>query len=411
MNVTSSYDVAIIGAGPAGTVAAANLARRGYRVAVLEREIFPRFSIGESLLPQCMAFLEEAGMLEALAAAHFQPKTGAAFLKDSRWADFDFFDKFTPGHATTYQVQRARFDKILADEAEAVGAEVHYGQEIIAVEMTNDGTVLTYTGDDGTARELRALFCLDASGFGRVLPRLLGLDRPSELPVRESIFTHVVDRIDDATFDRDKILITIHQDHPRTWFWLIPFSDGTSSLGVVGEQGFFDRYGDDDGAILRAVVAEVGALQSLLRRSEYHQPVGHITGYSTNVSALHGRNFALLGNAGEFLDPVFSSGVTIALKSASLATEVLNRQLSGQPVDWQRDYAAPLSRGVETFRQFVAAWYDGSLHDIIFATNVDPNVRRMICAVLAGYAWDETNPFVARPKRRLPVLAEVCRSL
>lgn len=138
-------------------------------------------------------------------------------------------------------------------------------------------------------------------------------------------------------------------------------------------------------------------------------PVRHIGGYAANVEKLHGPGYALLGNAGEFLDPVFSSGVTIALRSADLAVRALLRQLAGETVDWQSVYDVPLRRGIDTFRAFIERWYTGELQDIIFHPQQAPRIRRMISAILAGYAWDETNPFVADPVRRLNTLHEVCR--
>ena len=116
----------------------------------------------------------------------------------------------------------------------------------------------------------------------------------------------------------------------------------------------------------------------------------------------------MLGNAGEFLDPVFSSGVTIALKSASLAAEVLGRQLSGAKVDWESEYATPLKKGVNTFRTFVESWYGGGFQNVIFHENQQPEIRRMISSILAGYAWDESNPYVRESKRRLKALEEIC---
>ena len=128
------------------------------------------------------------------------------------------------------------------------------------------------------------------------------------------------------------------------------------------------------------------------------------------MSALHGPGFALLGNAAEFLDPVFSSGVTIAMQSASLAADAVDRQLRGESVDWQAQFDEPLRYGVETFRAFVKAWYDGSLQDIIFHVQQEPAIRRHICAVLAGYAWDRANPYTGpHTSRRLATLAELCR--
>ncbi|WP_114395608.1 NAD(P)/FAD-dependent oxidoreductase [Oleisolibacter albus] len=404
-------DVAIIGAGPAGAVAAALLIRYGHRVTVLERESFPRFSIGESLLPQSMAYLEEAGMLPAVQQAGFQHKNGAAFEADGRYFAFDFSDKLSSGWATTYQVKRAHFDKILADEAARQGADIRYGQTITSFTETADGVALGFEGQEGSG-VVRARFCLDASGFGRVLPKLLDLDRPSDWPVRQALFTHVVDHIDDRNFDRDKILITVHPQHRDVWFWLIPFADGTCSLGVVGEAELVQGVpGGEDAAKLRYWVSSVPNLSRLLAGAEWPLPIRRLTGYSAKVSRLWGGGFALLGNAGEFLDPIFSSGVTIALKSSFLAAAALDRHLRGETVDWQTAFAAPLARGIETFRHFVEAWYTGDLQDIIFhAGRAEPKIRQMICAVLAGYAWDEDNPLVARPGPRLAAIAELARA-
>jgi hypothetical protein len=402
-------DVAIIGAGPAGAVAAALLARRGYEVVVLERERFPRFAIGESLLPQCMAFLEEAGLLEAVVAAGFQRKDGAAFHRDGCDFAFDFSDKLTDGWSWTFQVPRARFDEILAEGAAQAGAEVRFAHEMLSVDLAGERPILEYCTPEGEHCRLAARFCLDASGFARKLARALSLDRASEMPLRQAVFTHVKDRMEGKRFDRNKILITVHSRHHHVWFWLIPFSEGVSSLGVVGAQEHFAGYAGDERDVLRAHVGETEPLAGLLADAEYRLPVRRISGYAAAPCQPYGPGFALLGNAAGFLDPIFSSGVTIALKSAALAARLVDRELQGGAVDWDREYARPLARGVETFRHFVLAWYDGRLQDIIFATRREARIQRMICAVLAGYAWDEANPFVMRPGGRLSALAEVCR--
>lgn len=410
MRTIERCSVAIIGAGPSGAVAAANLARADHQVVVLERETFPRFSIGESLLPQSMAFLEEAGLLAAVQAEKFQHKNGATFECDGRSTAFDFEEKSSPGWGTTFQVQRAQFDKILADGASDAGADIRYGHTIEAVTPMHEGVVLDYVDGAGRQNSMQADFCLDASGFGRVLPRLLDLHRPSDMPVRRSLFTHVADGIVDPDFDRNKILITVHPTYRDVWFWLIPFSDETSSLGVVATEEFLRNRSGSDKEILKKLVQEAENLYRVLKNADYLNPVRSVVGYSAKVSTLHGQNFALLGNAGEFLDPVFSSGVTIAMKSASLASDLVARQLSGENVDWERQFSEPLGRGVETFREFVTAWYTGELQDVIFANDRDPKVQRMICSILAGYAWDENNPYVAKP-RRLKALAELCRGM
>ncbi len=409
MGISQSCDVAIIGAGPAGAVAATILVARGYHVVVLERQEFPRFSIGESLLPQCMEVLDEAGMMDDVVSAQFQLKNGAAFDRAGSQVSFDFSEKFTSGYATAFEVQRDRFDKILADRAVRSGVEIHYRCEIVGIDLATEQPILSYNKPDGSPAQLSAKFCLDASGFGQTLAKLQNLVRPANWPIRESIFTHVVDHIDLDAFDRTKILITVHPSQHDIWFWLIPFSDGSSSLGVVAPEGALGRFGGDEQIILQGVVSETELLASLLANADYHKPCARLTAYASEVEKLYGEKYALLGNAGGFLDPVFSSGVTIALKSASLAADCLDRCFRGQKVSWEQEFSMPLKRGVETFRQFVGAWYDGRLQDIIFADGHNDQIRRMICSVLAGYAWDENNPFVAKPERRLSALAEMCR--
>jgi flavin-dependent dehydrogenase len=404
----TSVDVLIIGAGPAGAVAAALLRRQHMQVLVIEREQFPRFSIGESLLPQSMAYLEQAGMLEAVHAAGFQLKDGAAFARGAQYTAFDFRDKYSDGWSTTYQVPRARFDYILALEAQRQGAEVRFRQEAIAVDVDGARPRVTVKDLDGETYEIEAGFILDASGFGRVLPRLLRLEKPSRFPVRGAIFTHVEDRITDQDFDRNKIRVTVHADRDDVWYWLIPFSDGRSSLGVVAEEGFLARYQGAATDRLRALIEEQPALRALLGRAHWDTPARQIVGYASNVKSLWGSGYALLGNAGEFLDPIFSSGVTIAFKSAALAAAAVPRYLRGEAVDWEREFAAPLKRGVDTFRAFVESWYRGGFQRIIFHPRQPREIRRMISAILAGYAWDETNPYVRDTGRRLAALEALC---
>lgn len=405
------HQIVVVGAGPSGAIAAAILKRKGHEVLILERQRFPRFSIGESLLSHCLDFVEEAGMLDAVRAAGFQTKHGAAFAWGDRYTDFDFRETFTPSFGSTFQVQRATFDKVLADEAERQGVTIRYEEEIVAVDFSGEQPLLSMRRlADGYEYQVRCTFVLDASGYGRLLPRLLDLELPSNLPMRKALFTHIEDRIDHPDFDREKILITTHPTLRDVWFWTIPFSNGRCSLGVVGLAERFDGYPQDMDAALKQFVAETPSLTKVLGNAVWDTPVREIKGYSANVKALHGKGFALLGNAAEFLDPVFSSGVTIAMRSASMAANLLHRQLSGESVDWEQDFAIPLKRGVDTFRVYVEGWYDGSFQDVIYYPNASPEIRAMISSILAGYAWDERNPYVAEPRRRLRVLAELCAS-
>ncbi len=412
-NESLEADVVIVGAGPSGAIAAAILVNLGHSVTIIEREKFPRFSIGESLLPQSMEFIEEAGMTDAVMAGNFQFKNGAAFQRNNSQTDFNFTEKFSPGPGTTFQVRRAEFDKILADEAEKAGAKILYEQTIKNVEFENAKPTLTFTNTKDEEGKISGKFVLDASGFGRVLPRFLDLNTPSDFPPRQSVFTHIEDNISDKNYDRNKILVTVHPRHADVWLWLIPFPDGRCSLGVVAEPGYINvicaEFGDDNLKILQTIINEVPSLRKLLNHANFDMPVRTIKGYSANVKSLYGDGFALLGNAGEFLDPVFSSGVTIALKSASLSAGLLHRQLNGESIDWQAEYSDKLMVGINTFRTFVTAWYDQRFQDIIFHDSQVKEIKEMISAILAGYAWDENNPYVAESERRINVLAEICR--
>ncbi|MEX3829124.1 NAD(P)/FAD-dependent oxidoreductase [Paraburkholderia sp. BR14263] len=403
-----AVDVAIIGAGPSGAVAAALLRRAGRSVLVLERQHFPRFSIGESLLPQSMAYLEEAGMLQAVVEGGFQYKNGAHFVWRDHASTYDFRDKHSPGWGTTYQVERAKFDDLLIGCAAQQGAEVRFGHTVTGM-RAGDAPVLEVIDENQARYEVHARFVLDASGFGRVLPRLLNLEAPTGMPTRAAIFSHVRDGLPLDAFDRNKICVATHPEHRDVWFWMIPLAGGRSSVGCVADAAFLDVAEAGREALLHALIREEPTLNRLIGDAPFLMPVNRIAGYSANVERLHGPGYALLGNAGEFLDPVFSSGVTIALRSAQLAAKVLERALNGAEVNWHADYDMPLRKGIDVFRAFVERWYTGELQNIIYYPRQTPMIRRMVSAVLAGYAWDESNPFVADPVRRLNTLYEACK--
>ncbi len=420
MSLLQQTEVLIIGAGPSGSSAAALLRQKGYQVTIIEKQYFPRFSIGESLLPQSMVFLEEAGLLDTVRdhvdEYAFQFKNGAAFLRGQQRSFYNFTEKFTDGPGTTWQVRRAHFDHLLAIEAEKKGADLRFGHEVIAVDVESEQPMLTVKDEQGQQYQIQAKFLLDASGFGRILPKFLDLESPSNFPIRRAIFTHIEDGIlDDPEFDREKILITVHEKDHRAWYWLIPFADGRCSFGIVAEQDFFDHYQFDDSspetlqATFERILADEPSLSHVLQNMKFDTPVRTLVGYSANVKSLADRNYALLGNAGEFLDPVFSSGVTIALKSSSLVVPLVEKVLQGQSVNWMDEYEKPLRKGIQVFRAYVESWYEGEFQDVVFSQHQNDKIRRMIASLLAGYAWDQTNPIHKNAKQRLSTLAEYCR--
>ncbi|MGB0495707.1 MAG: NAD(P)/FAD-dependent oxidoreductase [Kangiellaceae bacterium] len=410
VNKQEFVDVLIIGAGPSGSLASSLLNKAGINVLVLEKQEFPRFSIGESLLPQLMVFLEDAGMLDVVNQANFQFKNGAAFSKNGQDSEFNFEKKFTKGPGTTFQVKRAEFDKRLADCAIEQGVPIRFKNEVLEIKELESGYQLKVKNDKDEDCQITCNFILDASGFGRVLPRLLDLELPSNFPMRESIFCHIQDNISSTDYDRNKILICVNPLDQEVWYWLIPFSDGTSSIGVVAKPEYLSKIAGDAKEKLFTCIEQEPKLKKLLANAKPINQIQEIKGYSSNVKSLHGKNFALLGNAGEFLDPVFSSGVTIAFKSASLAATLLIKQKSESNICWETEYAKPLMKGVNTFRKFVEAWYDGRLQDIIFYQRSENEVKEMISSILAGYAWDDENPYVSKSERRLDALAKICKA-
>ncbi|MBV7433618.1 tryptophan 7-halogenase [Cardiobacteriaceae bacterium TAE3-ERU3] len=403
-------DILIIGAGPAGAVAAALLVRQGWSVMVLERAHFPRFVIGESLLPAMMSVLDAAGLGEAVRRAGFQRKYGAFFTWREHAARIDFRDNASGENGDIFEVKRAEFDQLLIDGAVAQGAEVRYGQSVTGFVEDENGAELSVRDEaSGEAYTLNARFVLDASGYGRVLARLLDLETPSSLPPRKVFATHLRDHISATDYDRNMITIATLANARDRWMWLIPFSDGTASIGVIGRPEQMDD--SDPLAQLQGAVAEVPFLQRILSDAEWDigVPVRAFSHFSASVKTLYGKRFALLGNAAEFLDPVFSSGVTIALHSAQLAANLVDRELRGEPTDWQREFADEVLYGVRVFQTYVQAWYDGRFQDVIYSSHDNPSMKRYISAILAGYAWDRRNPFVCEPERRLNMISDVVR--
>ena len=408
MKKNDDFDILIIGAGPAGSVAASNLCRYGYRVLIIEKTIFPRFMIGESLLPQCMDILQESELLDSVHQQNFQKKNGAIFFRGNESQVFEFAEQHTKGWNYTYQVPRAHFDQVLAEGAVKKGAKIYYNHSVVAVDFSSQNPKITIEAPDGTQSMINSRFVLDASGSGGVLPRLLKLDAPTDFPVRESLFSHVSGFRRDGIIDTEKIWVCIHPEDDQVWLWIIPFSNDIVSCGIVGKPDFFENLPQDKEEQMRLILGAEKNLQTRIDDIQFNFPPKSVRAYARNVTTTFGDNFALLGNSAGFLDPVFSSGVTIALKSASLASKILHRQFSGDQVNWKIEFEDKLRNGIDTFKTYVNAWYDGSFQKIIFLGNKPQDIKSKICSILAGYVWDKTNPYVEHHERRLQVLSKLC---
>jgi flavin-dependent dehydrogenase len=398
-------DVLVIGAGPSGTIAASIVHKAGYSVRIVEKLQFPRFVIGESLLPRCMEALEEAGFLEAVKEKGFQEKFGAKFVKNGKICDYFFADQFTEGWSWTWQVPRADFDKTLADTVEKMGVPVHYQTTVTGIQFNGSDSITTVEDAQGNKSEIEARFIIDGSGYGRVIPRLFNLDRPSNLPPRKALFAHTVDVNRSKADEPNRITIVTHK--PGVWVWVIPFSNGITSLGFVGHPEFFEDFSGDDEAKFRAIIAAEPYLAERFNNVQLVFGTRTLESWSSTTDKFYGDGFVLTGNVTEFLDPIFSSGVTLASVSSQCAAHLVIRKLKGETIDWETEYMQPVMQGVNTFRSYVMAWYEGTLDTIFFAQQQVPEIKNMICSVLAGYVWDLKNPYVKDHTHALQRLARL----
>ncbi len=405
MRDMTDFDVVIIGAGPSGSVAGAKLIQEGYSVLILEKMIFPRFVIGESLLPQSMDYLEKTKLLPSVERCSFQVKTGVTFYHNEQICEFLFKERFTEGWDYTYQVKRADFDKCLIDEVERMGADVRFACEVTEVNIKGNEKSVSYKTESEDKITVTCDFVIDASGYGRVLPRLFDLEKSATSVPRGSIFTHVTDnnRTEKASEN-----IFVHAFRENTaWIWSIPFSDNTTSVGIVGDVDFINECALNNGELFLDLVKKFPGLEGRFEQTDVLFDPRKILNYSISVKSMHGEGFVLCGNSTEFLDPVFSSGVTLAIASGYEAAVLVDRELKGETVDWETEYAKKMKEGIEVFRSYVDAWYNGNLHTIFFVENGNEDFKKQICSVLAGYVWDTKNPFVKKHKTLLTTLAKV----
>ena len=398
-------DVLVIGAGPSGTVAASIINKAGYSVKIVEKLQFPRFVIGESLLPRCMEALTEAGFVDAVKEKKFQEKFGAKFVKNGKICDYFFADQFTPGWSWTWQVPRGEFDKTLADTVEKMGVPVCYQTTVTGIVFNGSNSITTVEDVDGNKTEIAARFIVDGSGYGRVIPKLFNMERPSNLPPRKALFTHTVDIKRAMSDEPNRITIVVHK--PGVWVWIIPFSSGITSLGFVGDPAFFKDFAGDNNEQLRAIIATEPYLSERFKDAEFVFDARVLESWSATTDKFYGDGFVLTGNVTEFLDPVFSSGVTLATVSSQLAANLVVRKLKGENFDWDELYTQPMMQGINTFRSYVMAWYDGTLDTIFFADKPNLEIKNMICSVLAGYVWDLDNPYVKNHDTALTKLARL----
>ncbi|MFN7942885.1 MAG: NAD(P)/FAD-dependent oxidoreductase [Thermoanaerobaculia bacterium] len=381
------FDVVIAGGGPSGAAAAIALAQAGRRVVLLERERFPRFHIGESLLATCVGAFRELGLEERVRSADFPVKWGALLLthdgRAGRSVDFSLSREVaTP---QTWQVERARLDQMLLERAREAGAEVREGWRVADCTLNPDGVVVDAADEAGARTQIRAAALVDASGRVGLLAKKLDLRRLEPGLMNVAIYSHYRGVPRPQGRQAGDIRIVSRAD--AGWFWLIPIGPELVSVGVVMPRELYQRLerGSPE-AMLSSLIADTPAVAELMTVAERVWPVRVERDFSYDTRSYAGDRWLMVGDAGSFLDPVFSSGVAIALESGVEAARELDRALG------RGDLSAAAFRGFDrrqkaryrVFRRFVVGFYSREFRDLFFQSAPPPIIFRAVVTILAG---------------------------
>lgn len=386
MTQSNSPEVLVVGGGPAGSTAAATLAMNGRRVVLLEKEKFPRYHVGESLMPFCYFTLERIGVLDKIKSAGFPKKYSVQFVRETGAVSqpFYFFQHYDHPSAQTWQVWRSEFDQILLDNARAKGVEVI--EEITAREwVMAEGAVVGLRAIDkqGESREFRAPMTIDATGRDGLTQVRHGWRQRDPALNKIAIWTYYQGAQRDPGLDEGATTVAYLPE--KGWFWYIPLTNDVVSVGIVAESQYLYRATRDPAEIFEREIENNRWIKEHLapgkRRDEFR-----VTGeFSYRARHCARDGLVLAGDAFAFLDPVFSSGVFLALRSGELAGEAVDRALSTGDYRAAQfaDYGRELCRGIEAMRQLVYAFYD---HGFSFKRLIQkhPHVRGRLTDCLIG---------------------------
>ncbi|OIJ88236.1 NAD(P)/FAD-dependent oxidoreductase [Streptomyces colonosanans] len=421
------YDVVIVGGGPAGSSAAAYLAKAGLSVAVFESENFPRPHVGESLVPATTRVLLETGVMDKIEAAGFPRKYGAAWTSSQSRnvtaaqasklthelgaADILFSERDQPGvdRDYTFHVDRSQFDLILLKHAESLGAKVFQGIRALRVDF-DDPAKVTLTCRVGSSEvDVTAKMIIDASGRQTMLGRQLGLKEAD--PVFNQYAIHAwfdgLDRSAVANTPEKVDYIYVHfLPISDTWVWQIPITDTVTSVGVVTQKHRFAEANMDRDKFFWSFVESRPDLYEALKKTEQVTPFKVEGDYSYAMRQICGDRYVLLGDAARFVDPIFSSGVSVALNSARLACRDIVAAAEDDDFSQARfaTYEKQIRNGTRNWYEFISVYYR---LNILFTTFVqDPRYRLDIIRLLQGDLYDEEEPEVLRVMRETVTAVE-----
>ncbi len=358
----SEYDCIVVGGGPAGATAATILAQHGRKVLVLERGAFPRHHVGESLMPQTHATFERLGMLEKLKASNFPVKESVQFVTPSGKESQPFFftDRDPAEHSKTWQVKRDVFDRMMLDNAADHGAEVRYNVRVKKVLFAGDRAIGVQAVIDGETQDIIAKVVVDATGQTALLSRQLDLRYPDDKLKNAAIYSYFKGAHRDEGRNAGATII-IHMPDRKGWFWYIPLPDDMTSVGVVAPPSYLcSGRGDDPAATLEEEIEQCDAIR---KRVEGATRVGNAfvtSDFSYRSRKVAGNGWVLVGDAFGFLDPVYSSGVFLALVSGEWAADAIHDALDADDVSADRlgRFGPRFMAGMQLLRQLVYAFYD-----------------------------------------------------
>lgn len=393
------WDVVIIGGGPAGATAATFLAQAGRRVLVLEKSKFPRFHIGESLLPYNRGLFEEMGVWPKIRQAGFMLKRGAQFWmgNGSRHTRLDFSRGAFTEFPESLQVERAKFDQILLDHARSCGAEVREECLVLEHRVLDDRVRLRCRGADGAAQEIEAAFLIDASGLANVTGNRESQRRYYEGHKKVAIFGHF-DGVRMPEGEELGDILIVRRN--RSWFWLIPLDERRTSVGLVLDRADFQALGGTPQQVFEAAVRDTAVtrerLQEAVRQTELHVA----SDFSYQNERLVSPRLVRAGDASGFIDPVFSSGVMLAMTSGRDAARAVDEALdSGRPLTaGMRRYEAATRRRIGQFWEFIENFYRNHFAQLFFQPL---NRMHLVCAVNAVLAGRTELPLAVRWRLRL----------